>query len=64
MGGSQSVVDGLAALRNRLGDAHGKGSDGLVPSPALSALAVNMAGSTALFLMESWETHRVRPSTA
>ncbi len=33
-------------------------------SPALAALAVNMAGSTALFLMESWETHRGHRGTA
>ena len=60
MGGSQSVVEGVAALRNRLGDAHGKGAAAVQPSPALAAFAVNIAGSTALFLTESWEARSGR----
>jgi len=58
MGGSQSVIEGLAALRNRLGDAHGKSTSDAVPSLALAALAVNLAGSTATFLAEAWESRR------
>lgn len=63
MGGIQSVVEGLAALRNRLGDAHGKATDAVLPSSALSAFAVNLAGGTALFLVESWEAHRQRTAS-
>jgi hypothetical protein len=55
LGGCQTVVNGLAAVRNRLGDAHGKGGRGLKPSPRHAELAVNLAGSMATFLISTWE---------
>jgi hypothetical protein len=54
-GGCQRVIDGLNNLRNRLGDAHGKGEEALKPSPHQAALAVNLAGSMAAFLVATWE---------
>lgn len=57
LGGCQSVVEGLGAMRNRLSDAHGKGRSGVKPQPRHAQLAVNLAGSVALFLVE---TNRVR----
>jgi Abortive infection C-terminus len=53
--GAVTVVDGLAAVRNSFGDAHGKGK-GVPGTPeAYGALAVNMAtGVTRLLL----DTHR------
>jgi hypothetical protein len=47
------VVNELGSLRNRLGDAHGKGKGGVRPAPRHSELAVNLAGSIALFLVET-----------
>ncbi len=55
LGGCQTVVDNLCALRNRLSDAHGKGSKAIKPSPRHASLAVNLAGTMACFLVESWE---------
>jgi len=53
LGGITSVVNELGSLRNRLGDAHGKGKGGVRPAPRHSELAVNLAGSIALFLVET-----------
>jgi len=55
LGGVSSVVNGLGALRNRLGDAHGKGRSPVRPAPRHAQLAVNLAGATALFLIETWQ---------
>ncbi|MCF1264106.1 abortive infection family protein [Morganella morganii] len=52
--GCSSVVNGLGTLRNRLGDSHGQGKRGVKPSPRHAALAVNMAGTMSLFLIETW----------
>lgn len=57
LGGAHSVVVGLGSLRNKAGDAHGSGRTVYRPSPRHAALAVNLAGATALFLIE---THQVR----
>ena len=54
MGGCQSVVNGLGTLRTRLGDAHGKSSKAVKPAPRHATLAVNLAGSMATFLVETW----------
>jgi hypothetical protein len=55
LGGAHSVVDGLANLRNRLGDAHGQGKRSVKPLPRHAELAVNMAGSMASFLLATFE---------
>jgi hypothetical protein len=55
LGGCQSVVEGLGALRNRHSDAHGKGIAGTKPAPRHAELAVNLAGATATFLLQTWE---------
>ena len=54
LGGVTSVVLGLGALRNRLGDAHGQGKSPVKPASRHAQLAVNLAGATALFLIETW----------
>lgn len=56
LGGVHSVVDGLANLRNRLGDAHGQGKNPVKPLPRHAELAVNMAGSMASFLLATFES--------
>jgi len=55
LGGCQTVIQGLGTLRNKLSDAHGKGKKAIKPSPRHAALAVNLAGSMAAFLVASWE---------
>jgi hypothetical protein len=55
LGGAHSVVDGLANLRNRLGDAHGQGKRPVKPLSRHAELAVNMAGTMASFLLATFE---------
>ena len=55
LGGCTSVVNGLAAVRNKLGDAHGQGIAQVKPSQRHARLAVHLAGAMAVFLMETWE---------
>jgi hypothetical protein len=58
LGGCHSVVQGLGAMRNRLGDAHGKGIASYKPLPRHAALAVNLSGAMAMFLVETFEARR------
>ena len=54
LGSAASVVEGLGTLRNKIGDAHGFGGRKPVNvAPRHAALAVNLAGSMALFLIET-----------
>lgn len=53
LGGCSGIVGGLGGLRNRLGDAHGKGKNGVRPLPRHAQLAVNLAGAMALFLVQT-----------
>jgi hypothetical protein len=58
LGGSMTVVNGLANLRNRASDSHGAGRKSYRPAPRHAALAVNFAGATALFLLETSQDQR------
>ncbi len=58
LGGCQTVVEGLGALRNRHSDAHGKGATGSKPLPRHAELAVNLAGTMAMFLLQTWESKK------
>ena len=53
LGGCSAIVNGLGSLRNKLGDAHGTGANHVHPSSRHARLAVNLAGSMALFLVET-----------
>jgi hypothetical protein len=55
LGGATSVVEGLGSLRNRQGDAHGQGRQTYRASPRHAGLAVNLAGSMAVFLIQTAE---------
>jgi len=54
LGGASSIVSGLGAVRNKLGDAHGKSKKSIKPSERHSELAVNLAGSMAMFLFKTY----------
>ncbi|MFK5912755.1 MAG: abortive infection family protein [Woeseiaceae bacterium] len=56
LGGCSSIVNGLGALRNRLGDAHGKGKSKIKPGSRHAELAVNLSGTMALYLIETFNT--------
>jgi hypothetical protein len=55
LGGATTVVEGLGALRNILGDAHGKSMTSARPELRHAELAVNLAGAIATFLIATWE---------
>lgn len=61
LGGCSAVVSGLGTLRNRLGDAHGKGKARVKPAPYHAELAVNLAGAMALFLIETFQARKRTP---
>jgi Abortive infection C-terminus len=54
LGGCHTIVENLGALRNKVSDAHGGGRRRVRPSERHAALAVNLAGSMAMFLTETW----------
>jgi hypothetical protein len=58
LGGCSAIVNGLGTLRNKLGDAHGKGASPVKPSARHAELAVNLAGTTALFLIQTYEANK------
>ena len=53
LGSCESIVGSLYAIRNRFGDAHGRGQSDATPLPRHAELAVNVAGSLAVFLVRT-----------
>jgi hypothetical protein len=65
LGGCQAVVEGLGALRNKVSDAHGQGQRPVRPGGRHAELAVNLAGSMAVFLLSTHEERRAgRPASS
>jgi hypothetical protein len=58
LGGCTSVVEGLGALRNKMGDAHGKNARAVRPATRHAELAVNLAGSMAIYLVATFEARK------
>ena len=58
LGGCASVVQGLGTVRNRIGDAHGQGRSPVRPKPRHAALAVDLAGAMATFLVATYNEKR------
>jgi hypothetical protein len=59
LGGCHAIVEALGSLRNQLSDAHGKGKAGVRPHARHAQLAVNLAGSVAMFLVETLQAKSV-----
>jgi hypothetical protein len=62
LGNCQAIVESLSAIRNRLGDAHGKGQKMGKPAPRHAELAVNLAGTMATFLVATWNARGKTPT--
>jgi hypothetical protein len=60
LGGCHSIVQGIGSLRNKLSDAHGKGATSYKPAPRHSALAVNLSGAMAVFLVETLDAQKTK----
>ncbi len=58
LGNCQQVVERLGSLRNKIGDAHGKGGKPIRLAPRHAALAVNLAGTMATFLVDTYTARR------
>jgi hypothetical protein len=58
LGGCQAVVEGIGALRNKHSDAHGNGNGRTKPAPRHAELAVNLSGTMATFLLQTWEAKK------
>lgn len=58
LGGANGIISGLGSLRNKLGDAHGKTKASIKPKARHSELAVNLAGSMAIFLYKTFREQR------
>jgi hypothetical protein len=52
-----TVVHSVAEIRNKYGDAHGKGNASPRPSTAEAELAVHLAGAVSCFLVRRFESH-------
>lgn len=63
LSGCGAVVDGLAALRNSFGDAHGKSPMKVTPTSRHADLAVNLAGTISTFLIATYEERHKRNDT-
>ena len=57
-GGCTSIVESLGTIRNRMGDAHGRGVYAVRVEPRYARLAVNLSVAMATFLVETWEAER------
>lgn len=62
LGGCTAVVEGLGSLRNRVSDAHGQGVRSVRPAPRHAELAVNLAGTMAMFLVSTWLARKITTS--
>lgn len=58
LGGCGSVVEGLGSLRNKYGDAHGKGNTKARPTKRHAELAVNLSGTICSFLISTFEERK------
>lgn len=58
LGSCQQIVELLGSLRSKLGDAHSPGPKRAKPQPRHAELAVNLSGTMATFLVETWRARK------
>lgn len=63
MGNCQSIVSQLAAIRNDIGDAHGKSIDEIVADSIQAEFAVNLAASVAILLLSQYKNQQQQAQT-
>jgi len=59
LGSCQQIVELLGSLRSKLGDAHSPGPKKAKPQPRHAELAVNLSGTMATFLVETWRARKI-----
>lgn len=55
LGGCQGIVEGIGIMRNKLGDAHGKGRGSLVLDAKLIELVINMSQSLSIYWIKVYK---------
>lgn len=55
LGGASAIVNGIGQMRNKLGDSHGTAGLNVKPKERHSELAVNLAGTMAIFLYKTYK---------
>lgn len=55
-----SVVDGVGSLRTHASSAHGEGRKTYNLKPRHARLAINSAHTIALFVLETWDEHKIK----
>jgi hypothetical protein len=63
IGGCNSTVTGVVEMRNAIGDAHGRGKDGIVPEERYAKLALDSATTAASFLVDTYLHGKQCPQT-
>ncbi|MGB7432491.1 MAG: abortive infection family protein [Ahrensia sp.] len=61
LGNCQSVVNNLGSIRNKIGDAHGQGRKPVKPQERHAELAINLAGTMATFIIQTWQERQKNP---
>lgn len=64
LGSCQQIVELLGSLRSKLGDAHSPGPKKAKPQPRHAELAVNLSGTMATFLVETWRARKAEAGQA
>ncbi|MDA5635760.1 MULTISPECIES: abortive infection family protein [Rhizobium/Agrobacterium group] len=64
LGSCQQIVELLGSLRSKLGDAHSPGPKKAKPQPRHAELAVNLSGTMATFLVETWRARKAESAKA
>ncbi len=64
LGSCQQIVELLGSLRSKLGDAHSLGPKKAKPQPRHAELAVNLSGTMATFLVETWRARKAESAKA
>ncbi|MBY3087984.1 abortive infection family protein [Rhizobium laguerreae] len=64
LGSCQQIVELLGSLRSKLGDAHSPGPKRAKASPRHAELAVNLSGTMATFLVDTWKARKDEASKA
>lgn len=60
LGGCSSIIGGLSAVRNKLGDAHGKGKNAQKPKARHAEFSINLSGAMAIFLIQTFEESQTK----
>jgi hypothetical protein len=59
LGGANGIISGLGSLRNKLGDSHGTNGLKIKPKERHSELAVNLAGTMAIFIYKTYQETKI-----